>query len=141
MKYSFFVLIFAITVINYETVNCGIVKNFFDDVHNTAHKVREDIKDLLHPKKGEDTPTKAQEEVSVKEPTVKPAEQPSKSEEKPVEVTTTSTPKAASDSTVATTAAPASNVTTTEKDGRENFKGSCATGYARTADGRCKPTF
>ncbi|XP_028037593.1 growth-blocking peptide, long form-like [Bombyx mandarina] len=31
--------------------------------------------------------------------------------------------------------------TTTEKEGRENFVGGCATGFKRTADGRCKPTF
>ncbi|XP_045451398.1 growth-blocking peptide, long form-like [Melitaea cinxia] len=31
--------------------------------------------------------------------------------------------------------------TTTEKDGRESFTGGCTTGYQRTPDGRCKPTF
>lgn len=35
----------------------------------------------------------------------------------------------------------ANNVTTTVKEGKENFAGGCATGFMRTADGRCKPTF
>lgn len=36
--------------------------------------------------------------------------------------------------------APKSNATT-DKDGRENFQASCSTGYQRTSDGRCLPTF
>ncbi|XP_028037586.1 growth-blocking peptide, long form-like [Bombyx mandarina] len=43
---------------------------------------------------------------------------------------------------LATQKTPASaGKTTTEKDGRDNFKGECATGFKRTADGRCRPIF
>lgn len=42
---------------------------------------------------------------------------------------------------VITTTKSAGNVTKTKIEGKEIFAGGCASGFMRTADGRCKPTF
>lgn len=59
-------------------------------------------------------------------------------------VVTTSSTTSAPSSSFSPTTIPTGDTgkdNTTEKDGRENFQGGCATGFMRTADGRCKPTF
>ncbi|KAJ0179318.1 hypothetical protein K1T71_005030 [Dendrolimus kikuchii] len=56
------------------------------------------------------------------------------------EVTTSAAPPSTLPPTTTQTTTTA-KTNTTDKDGRENFKGGCSTGFMRTADGRCKPTF
>lgn len=128
-------------------VSCCILTLFCISVHGdlqfslgaipkVATKVKEDVRSFLQIKttdkanEGSITFKNSEEEVPIyttKAPEVTPGASIQRSD---VETTTV---------TVITSTTAKTN--TSEKDGRENFVAGCATGFMRTADGRCKPTF
>ncbi|CAH0717197.1 unnamed protein product, partial [Brenthis ino] len=137
-----------------KNANGGLVKGFIESVHEKAHKVHDDIRDFLHPKNNENVPAYNSNNednndgklIFVSSPTLpanaegttndnnlnRDVKSENISEDKVVFVVSSTTEVAA---------ATVTGSTTTEKEGRENFFGGCSTGFKRTADGRCKPTF
>lgn len=154
MKICFFVLCCLVSTLHYKSVMGGLVKDFFEKVHDTAHTVREDLEKSLH-LNGHDTNSTETEKEKDQVPTETNVEKNKESSTNiPTTSTTTTAPKvettpsttqsvtvSTTASTVTTTVATGPNANTTEGEGRENFKATCQTGYQRTADGRCKPTF
>lgn len=157
MKRASFIYIYTFFLLFLQDVNGGLVKGLFESVHETAHKVRDDIRSYLHPeqdiKKNEmaSVPNNANNYnhqvdnsrlVFVLPTTATPRQDDSKNENDRFQFERYD--KGVSEEklvffTSPTTAPPTS--TTTQKEGRENFFGGCSTGFKRTADGRCKPTF
>ncbi|XP_046969363.1 growth-blocking peptide, long form-like [Vanessa cardui] len=134
--------------------DAGLVKGIIGSIHDAAHKVREDIHQTFHPKQEH-----KKETVDV----VHVADNKKAADNNQLVFATTSTvatvnkeaskeptgfvmPKDDDEpkfvfASMPTTEATVNISSTTVKDGRENFAGGCSTGYERTADGRCKPTF
>lgn len=156
MKKANFIYIYTFLLLFLQNVNGGLVKEFIESVHEKAHKVRDDIRGYLHPEqniKNKETasiPNNADNYnhqiddrlIFVLSTTASPEMNNEKrksdivqferndqnvNEEKIVFFSSPTTPPPTS--------------TTTQKEGRENFFGGCSTGFKRTADGRCKPTF
>ncbi|XP_047523008.1 growth-blocking peptide, long form-like [Pieris napi] len=140
----------------------GLLKDVVGTIHEKAHNIREDIRSVLHHKDDHHskntipdtdvklstteknsevvkshhsdktefvTTEKSSEAINIESPSTGIAFPTEKTEVKPTESYTVPS------TTVA------SNTTKDDKDGRENFAGGCATGFKKTADGRCKPTF
>nr|BAA34952.1 growth-blocking peptide [Mamestra brassicae]BAD20459.1 growth-blocking peptide [Mamestra brassicae]BAD20460.1 growth-blocking peptide [Mamestra brassicae]BAD20461.1 growth-blocking peptide [Mamestra brassicae]BAJ21212.1 precursor of insect cytokine growth blocking peptide [Mamestra brassicae] len=152
MKLTITILFCVILTLQYNGADAQF-KDLFgkihDSVHGTADKVKQDLNTIFNPN------AKKQQENKDESSNIHFVEDESEEDfaaaaaaRKPVEVTpapeasettiepvTSSTPLASSEN--ATTLAPS---TTTVK-GRENFAGGCLTGFMRTPDGRCKPTF
>ncbi|XP_026326370.1 growth-blocking peptide, long form-like [Hyposmocoma kahamanoa] len=55
MKLSFFILCCIFVTIQYESVRGGLVKDFFGQVHDTAQHVRNDVRNVLHINKKDET--------------------------------------------------------------------------------------
>ncbi|XP_073964362.1 growth-blocking peptide, long form-like [Choristoneura fumiferana] len=133
-------------------VEGGLVKDFFGKVHKTADIVREDVKKVWRPDSVAESSTTAIHDdkngetstAAANTPEVKPAEKKESENLAPLsgenKKSDENIPKVEKEEKheEATTV---STSTSTEKEGRENFKAACATGYGRTPDGRCKPTF
>ncbi|KAJ8726975.1 hypothetical protein PYW08_015372 [Mythimna loreyi] len=144
MKLTISILFCVILTLQYNGVD-GKLKNFFEKIHGSVHgaadKVKEDLNNFFHPDANKQQENQNESSnihfVESEENTDAAA-----AAKRPVEVTpttsTTQTPAVTDPSSFnATTLAPS----TTTKDGRENFDGGCLTGFMRTPDGRCKPTF
>lgn len=150
--------IFTYLLFFLQNANGGLVRGFIESVHEKAHKVHDDIRDLLHPENNENVPAYNSNNednndgklIFVSSPTlatnaegatnenndnsnVKPENFDKNINEDMVVFVVSSTTEVAP--------AAVTGSTTTEKEGRENFFGGCSTGFKRTADGRCKPTF
>lgn len=136
-------------------VEGGLVKDLLVKVHKTAEVVREDVKKVWRPDSVTEPSTTPSHDdkngvtsssgvATVSEPEVKPVEKKESENVAPLtgqnKKPDENIPKAEKEEkhVEATTV---SISTTTEEKGRENFKAACATGYGRTPDGRCKPTF
>lgn len=173
MKLSFVILCSILVTLQYESVEGGLVKDFFGQVHETAQHVRNDVKNVLHLNKkdenkkpddvdkvSDETPAKEtdnknevkleenqkeKKDTSVKEPEkndedkdVEPVQNAKQHEKKDEDKPKESNPNENSVPAVTSNTNSATNDT---QDGRENFAGACASGYVRTADGRCKQSF
>ncbi|KAI5632769.1 paralytic/GBP/PSP peptide domain-containing protein [Phthorimaea operculella] len=152
MKLSIFVVFCLFLTLQYESVSCGVVQSFLEKGHEVIETVRKDVQNVFHLNKNEKDDKVAEKENSDKETepekistttelnkTEKKENTETKNEDKNEVLTTT----AKSSSTTASTdkiAAPEESSAESQQ-GRENFKASCASGYKRTADGRCKPTY
>ncbi|XP_047535375.1 growth-blocking peptide, long form-like [Vanessa atalanta] len=141
------------TLLLVRNSDAGLVRDIFGSVHDAAHKVRDDIHQTFYPKQDQ-----KKETVDV----VHVADNKNNDNNQFVFVTTSTAatvnkevskeptgfvmPKDDDETkfvfpSMPTTEATVNITSTTVKDGRENFAGGCSTGYERTADGRCKPTF
>ncbi|KAJ2950661.1 hypothetical protein O0L34_g8921 [Tuta absoluta] len=155
MKLYIFVVFCLFLTLQCETVSCGLVTTFIEKGHKVIDTVKEDVKNVLHLNKNkeEDNAVETEKLKKQNEPekisistesnkTDKKETTETEIKDKNEVVTTTAKSSSTTESTdiISSTAAPAQNSTET-KEGRENFKASCAAGYKRTADGRCKPTF
>ncbi|XP_013175413.1 PREDICTED: plasmatocyte-spreading peptide-like [Papilio xuthus] len=128
MKLSLIVIFcVGIIVISHEA-NGDVVVDLFGKIQESAQKIGDDIKNVFQSnnKRNNQYP---KESVKVSKPDNVDADRIvfDRSE---VTQASVSTPKSVSNGTNAN-----------GQDGRENFRGACATGYQRTSDGRCKPTF
>lgn len=162
MKLSVFVICCVIVTLQYEPVKGGLVKDFFGQVHETAQHVREDVRNTLHlngkdDKKDPDETDKQKNEAPQKENKnendVKPEEGSKETEgtslketEKKDEGKKVEPGQNAKEPETKTEDKPKDEVAggaspKDDKDGKENFTGACASGYVRTVDGRCKPSF
>ncbi|XP_022122917.2 growth-blocking peptide, long form [Pieris rapae] len=139
----------------------GLLKDVVGTIHEKAHTIREDIRNVLHPKDDHHSKNTIPDPVKVstteKNSEVEKPHHSDKTEfvttEKSTEAINIESPSSGiAFPTEKTEAKPtesytepsttiASNKTNDDKDGRENFAGGCATGFKKTADGRCKPTF
>lgn len=123
----------------------GDINNMFGGISNTMQKVRSDVKSALRLKNEERIIFKESEEDVRDFSAVRPEANQVNAGRKEGEVETRTQPAATTTVNTKvnpTTVSPtAKSNTTTIKDGRENFAGACTTGYQRTADGRCMPTF
>lgn len=132
MKLTSCLIFCVIVTLQYYSAE-GHPGGLFESIHNTltdtAHKVHTDIDNIIFPNQNSEDKSTTNEQTGEVPNT---ADAGSNQEVKPVETTTPST---------TTVASATKNETVTEKDGRENFSGSCLPGYQRTPDGRCKPTF
>nr|BAJ21206.1 precursor of insect cytokine ENF peptide [Neogurelca himachala sangaica] len=124
MKASILILFFVLSIACYPSAS-GQLHNFFEHVHDTFHKAGEDVRIFFKLDRRQD---KASDTKSTETAQVVATSQ------------STETPKITTVAPITTTKA-FDKVETTTKEGRENFAGGCATGFMRTADGRCKPTF
>lgn len=113
----------------------GQLNKIFGSVQGSAKKLTDDVKTLFNPNKKQEENNDASSNIFFEEDTNDDVR--SEQTVQQVEVTTQSTTSTTTPQSVA------KNETTGQdgKDGRENFSGGCLTGYMRTADGRCKPTF
>ncbi|KAG6463301.1 hypothetical protein O3G_MSEX013792 [Manduca sexta] len=130
MKLFFIVSCVAILAISCSSPVNGDLNGFFGDIHKKVHHAGRGVGKLF---KLENSDTRNEERIVFPDDDQDVAprrEQPKITTKAP----TTEAP------TTTTTAANTAETTTT-KEGRENFAGGCATGFLRTADGRCKPTF
>lgn len=153
LYYSLFINL----VLLFQITNGGLTKGIFGTIHETAHKIHDDIHKVFHP--NEDTNKRGlypevnnikyketEDRVftfavsSTRTPQVMSNVTPTKTEkiteERPFVFVTSSTP--GPDTVQVTTTKSA---TTTVKDGRENFAGGCLPGRQRTDDGRCEVPF
>lgn len=136
MKVACFILCCAILT-SYSVVS-GDLRDFMKNIGNAAKK---DISDTMNAfnfnnenriifkeskEDKRDFSAARTETNQVKEANVEKEE--AKVETSTLSATTTVNPAAKSNST-------------TGKDGRENFAAACSTGFKRTADGRCMPTY
>ncbi|CAK1551774.1 unnamed protein product [Leptosia nina] len=148
------VFVLSIVILLSSTCEGGLLKDVVVTIHEKAHNIREDIKNVLH-HKDENTPqnsisnkdhkpsttekVETDKTIAVNTPSAItfPDDIPTKEVAVKTEQLITSTVSSVSSSTIA------SNSTTKEnQDGRDNFRAAnCATGFKKTADGRCKPTF
>ncbi|XP_050347875.1 growth-blocking peptide, long form-like [Nymphalis io] len=143
-------IIVNLLLLNSEA-DAGLVKGIISSIHDTAHKVRDDIHQALHfkedPKKETaDVVTVADNKTNGDNKFVATSTAAYNNKEVNKEVTGVVMPKDEDDSklifvTNPTTESTVNFTSTTVKDGRENFAGGCSTGYERTVDGRCRPTF
>lgn len=158
----------SITLLNSNLVHGGLIKNVFEKVHDTAHKVREDVRSVFLPEKHEQEHSVENENTDFKPVTEsnsadvnynndksikKEEDQKSSSiglqdehinaNKNTVEENTEINSDGENKDSVQkdNTEAKVNGQETAGKDGRENFTGGCATGYQRTSDGRCKPTY
>lgn len=149
MKLSVFLCCCFILLLKYKTVNGGLVGNFFEDVHDAAKKVRQDVRGVLHlnndgkNKNGGDgkdvvvsttTIATVAKEASTST-TAASNNSASKSVEKPEAETTTAA------SIPTTTPTSGANVTTTEMEERTALDAPCRSGYKHTPDGACEQAF
>lgn len=136
---------------NFETVTGGLVLNYFDKVHERTHerveKTKENFRNFFHLNKNENsttTETSATTETGVQKPSAETttANEKISFQEPNSDVNSKSSTQHQNEDTpiVFPTEIPGATATT-EKDGRENFSGSCQAGFQRTTDGRCMPTF
>ncbi|KPJ16907.1 Plasmatocyte-spreading peptide [Papilio machaon] len=128
MKLSLIVLLcVGIVVISPES-NGDVVVDLFGKIQESAQKIGDDIKNVFQSNNKQNNQY-PRESVKVSKPDSRDADRIvfDRSEVTQASVTT---PKGVSNNTKADPQA-----------GRENFRGACATGYERTSDGRCKPTF
>lgn len=144
MKLSVFLFCCLILLIEYNTVDGGLVGNFFGEVHETAKKVRQDVRGILQlnnsGKNGENskevvsttTTAKVATEASTSTTAASINSEDENTEKPPTKTTTVP-------SVTETTTSPDTK-TTTEKEGRNNFNAPCSVGFHRTLDGGCKPT-
>nr|BAJ21209.1 precursor of insect cytokine ENF peptide [Theretra japonica] len=117
MKLSIVIFCFVLAIGCYSPVNGGSIHRFLENVKQDLRKTGDDVIHFFDSGEREDY-----------KKNYAPAVETTAIPKQPVTVPTT-------------TVAPITAETTTKKDGRENFAGGCATGFMRTADGRCKPTF
>lgn len=130
MKVPCFMLCYVI-LISYNVSAIGDINKFFKNLDIVAQKVRSDVKNTFARN------IQSEDRIVFKE-----SEEDKRDfgttvtiQKKYVNVETTTQP-----ATTTVISAAKSNATT-GKDGRENFAGACSTGFQRTADGRCMPTF
>lgn len=145
MKLTIAILFCVVLSLQYSAD--GIPQTFLNDyrqrVHNSLSKVRQNLNSLFpgENKKVQQNNDAASSIVFREEKSEEDFAAAAAAARKPVEVTTPPTVP----TTVATTVKPVETTTKNATDGddkgRENFAAGCATGYQRTADGRCKPTF
>ncbi|CAH2093139.1 unnamed protein product [Euphydryas editha] len=135
----------------------GLVKGFLEKAHETVHKIHDDVHKIFHPTEepkyqptvvidmrnnendNDDLFVFATTPTAVPVPTAVNREINTGVDFNKNLIPTEDISRVVFASIPATAQAVTS--TTTEKDGRESFTGGCITGYERTPDGRCKPTF
>lgn len=125
MKLTFVLLICGGLLIITPKVNGDVVVDLFGKIQESAQKLGDDIKYVF------ESNNRKNKQYKYESPAVS----------KPVG------DKNAVTNPVTSTQAPVTSVKSEEKSnetnqtGRDNFRAACATGYERTPDGRCKPTF
>ncbi|XP_068627654.1 plasmatocyte-spreading peptide-like [Battus philenor] len=128
MKLSLFVFLCVGVTLLSNSVNGDVVVDLFGRIQQSAQKIGDDIKNVFQ-NNGRRRSQYKYEPVKVSKP-----------EESEEDRIVFERPVTSTQATLTTTKATA-KTNGTEQEGRENFRGACATGYERTADGRCKPTF
>ncbi|CAG4964705.1 unnamed protein product [Parnassius apollo] len=130
MKLSILILFCYVFTILSPRVKGDVVVDLFGKIQESAQKIEDDIKSVFQSKSRRDSQYRYESMIVFKNDEDAPDK-------------TTATNVVTSTQVPVTTVKGDSNSKTngTEQDGRENFRGACATGYERTADGRCKPTF
>lgn len=116
------ILVLCCIIYTLKCVNGDL--NFFGSIASSIKKTTQDVKDVIFFNDDNDDD--------------------SQSTTKETPVTSTNNDEISTSTLPSTTTLSSNNEkpsNTTEKEGKENFSGGCLTGYMRTADGRCKPTF
>ncbi|XP_038213140.1 growth-blocking peptide, long form-like [Zerene cesonia] len=125
--------------------NAGLLRDIAESLHEKSHKIRDDIRGVLHPnKEGPRNEITTSTTSAAPQPEVNTIEKVSTSE-MPIVFPNTDTEtikySTVKSDVIESPSTVVSISTTEKKDGRENFGGGCSTGFKRTADGRCLPTF
>ena len=141
MKLTISILFCVILTLQYNGAD-GERKGLFGRIQGTVNKVKQDVNNLFHPDEKKQQAEEESSNIHFKEDEPEKDFAAAFAARKPVEPA--AAPVTTSTILIATTTL--SPITTTaknetEKDGRENFAGGCVTGFMRTPDGRCKPTF
>ncbi|CAK1578338.1 unnamed protein product [Parnassius mnemosyne] len=128
MKLSIFILFcYVITILSLQ-IKGDVVVDLFGKIQESAQRIGDDIKSVFQSKNRRNNQYESRIVFKTDE------DAPDKTTATNV-VTNTQVP-------VTTVKSDSDSKTNgTVPDGRENFRGACATGYERTADGRCKPTY
>ncbi|CAH2233573.1 jg8509 [Pararge aegeria aegeria] len=148
-----------------EITNGGLAKGLLGTIHDTAHKIHDDVHNVFLPKEGpnnrglypaidtvnhdetnepvftfaESTTTpQLKNTPATYTSSVKPDNVEQDADERPLIFMTSSTTETYK---LQGTNGTTSNSTTHDKEGRENFKGACSTGRKLTEDGRCVVPF
>ncbi|CAH4033454.1 unnamed protein product [Pieris brassicae] len=140
----------------------GLLKDVVGTIHEKANNIREDIRNVLHHKDDQHSKNTIPDTYGKLTTTEKSSEVVTTHDSNKIEFVTTEKSTEAinveslssgivfptekieakpTESYKVPSTTKASNTTDDDKDGRENFAGGCATGFKKTSDGRCKPTF
>ncbi|CAG4940690.1 unnamed protein product [Colias eurytheme] len=125
--------------------NAGLLRDFAESLHETSHKIGDDIRRVIHPTnaspRNEITTSTTLATPQKKENTIEKVDTSETAIVFPSTDTEETKPSTVKSDVMEPSSTVASASTTEKKDGRENFGGGCSTGFKRTADGRCLPTF
>lgn len=174
MKINIHFIFFSLFLITlFENAQSGLVIGFVEKIHDSIHKVHEDVHNLFRPKENNNKNLSSdgyqRENQDNKPPSTVATNIKQDNNEKIIfaDVDDTRNEKSMNNNNSIVTPAdiglwtttdktgtteeilifssspstPSPLSTTTKKEGRENFAAGCSTGYKRTPDGRCKPTF
>lgn len=144
MKFTIAILFCVVLSLQYSANGSpqNFIANYRQKLHESINNINQNVRSLFHPnenKKLQQNNDAASSIFFVEEESEEDFAAAAAAR-RPVEVTTPST---TTSTTTTTTVKPVETTTknATDDKGRENFAAGCATGYQRTADGRCKPTF
>lgn len=126
---NFFVFVL---ICDKNVVNSGVVK----DILGTVHKTRENVRNTFISRNKNLDKNESEDVIHFEDDNAHNQYENNKLIDEKNEQS-----KGVSTSTVRAIQSTIENVQTNDTDGRENFAGGCISGYKRTSDGRCKPTF
>lgn len=143
--------------INYEPVSGGLVPELFEKVNNITNNAKEDIANAAHFNEQDSKAIQANIEKNIAGAEVETVTKNVKKDNgvsittliismattasSATKIETTQSTQVTTMVTPTTTAGTETITTSTDGEGRENFKASCLPGYQRTTDGRCKSNF